>query len=456
MITFTNLTGAGEIGSNCYLLNLDNSRIILDSGMHPKKDGNAAKPDFSLIGDTEPDTIFITHSHLDHIGTLPVLQNEHPTAEVIMTSGTAEVGLAMLHNSVNVMTAKRLSEGIAEYPFFTHGELDRAAKSWTTRPYNEAFRTGYNGDTLATLYDAGHILGSCGVLLETQSGTTVFYTGDVQFENQTLIPGATFPQKDVDILVMECTHGDTERAEGYTREKEMLRFAQSIREVLENNGAVLIPVFALGKSQELLYEIGRFKSEGLIPDVPVYFGGLSSKITTVYDKLSDTTPRLHPGYRLRENIKTTALPQQGKKPLTVSPGNIYMVSSGMMSEHTVSNMLAAQVVTHPKDAILFVGYSDPESPAGRIKTTKQGELVRLNDKGTGQAYPLNCRVEHFDFSGHAARQSMIDYACKLAPKTIILVHGDEAALSSMKLTLSKELPDTQIIIPEPGREILLS
>ena len=453
MINFTNLTTADEIGANSYLLELEGSRIVLDAGMHPKKDGNEAKPNYGLIGAADPDCIFITHSHLDHIGTLPVFQDEYPQAEVIMTEGTAKVGDAMLHNSVNVMTSKRMAEGIIEYPFFTHGELERASHAWITRPYDEPFRTGYNGSVLATLYDAGHILGSCGVLMESSTGTTVFYTGDVQFENQTLIKGAGFPQSGVDILIMECTHGVTERAADYTRQKELLRFAAAIREVLEGGGAVLIPVFALGKSQELLCELGRFKEKKLIPDVPIYFGGLSSKITQVYDNLSDSTPRLNPGFRLRDNVETHGLPKQGKGPLIVSPGNIYLVSSGMMSEHTVSYNMAAQVLPHPKDAILFVGYSDPESPAGRIKATPHGQNVK--PAGKGQGYPLLCRTECFDFSGHATRSALLDYACRLSPKTILLVHGDTEALASMHSELTERLPDTHVMIPPPGKTIRL-
>ena len=454
MITFTNLSRSVEIGSNCYLLDMDGSRIVLDSGMHPKKEGAEAAPDFSLIGAADPDCIFITHSHLDHIGTLPVLQDKYPAAEVIMTEGTAAIGNAMLHNSVNVMTAKRTQEGIIEYPFYTHGELESATRNWMPRPYNAPFRTGRNGEVLATLYDAGHILGSCGVMLESASGKSVFYTGDVQFENQTLIAGADFPESGVDVLIMESTHGVTERAADYTRAKELRRFADTIREVLEEGGAVLIPVFALGKSQGLLCEIGRFKKKGLIPDVPVYFGGLSSKITAVFDKLADSTPRLNPGYRLGESVETHGLPKQGREPLVASPGNIYLVSSGMMSEHTVSHKLAQQIITHPKDAILFVGYSDPESPAGAVKATAHGDNVQLTRKN-GQKYPLNCRVETFDFSGHATREALVDYAVRLKPETVLIVHGDADAAAWMRDTIAAALPQSRVLIPEPGKPLAL-
>jgi predicted metal-dependent RNase len=126
----------------------------------------------------------------------------------------------------------------------------------------------------------------------------------------------------------------------------------------------------------------------------------------------------------------------------------------MMSEHTVSHVLAEQIITHPNDAILFVGYSDPETPAGKIKATNHGEMVRLREKG-GQAYPLKCRVECFDFSGHATRRALIDYACQLKPKKVLLVHGDPAALDSLSQALKEELPGTDILVPEPGKPIRL-
>lgn len=459
MISFTNLSGAAEIGANSYLLNIDGTHIVLDAGVHPKKEGNASKPRWDLITDaTAPEAVFVSHAHLDHIGALPVLQNAYPRAEVIMTQGTAEVGKAMLHNSVNVMNSKRMFDGIIEYPFFTHGELERAGAQWSTRPCGESFRVGYRGDVLATLYDAGHILGSCGVMLETLQGETIFYTGDVQFEDQSILSGASFPQEGVDILIMECTHGATERSREYTRERELMRFARAIRETLEDGGAVLIPVFALGKSQELLYEIGRFRDEGMIPDVPIYFGGLGAKISSVYDRLADEGPmRRLPGMRLSEQVSTVPVPRATDTGFPISPGNIYLVSSGMMSPHTLSNRLAAQALTHPKDALFLVGYSDPDSPAGRIREAQHGDLVRLGEQADhGQAYPILCRVECFDFSGHASRRSLLDYAQKLAPRHIVLVHGDEAALAEMQELLRQKLPNVKITLPEPGVECLLA
>ncbi len=448
MISFTNLSGSLEIGSNCYLLDADGVRIVLDAGMHPKREGVAAMPEYSLVGE-DPDAIFVTHAHLDHIGTLPVFQEKFPSSQVFMTKGTAVLGEVMLHNSVNVMTAKRTSEGIVDYPFFSHKELNTATLSWKERPYNECFRIGGDSGVLATLYDAGHILGSCGVYLETVSGYSLFYTGDVQFDDQSMIPGADFPADGVDVLIMECTHGTTERAADYTREKELKRFALSINETLANGGAVLVPVFALGKSQEMLFNIQKFKDEGLIPDVPVYFGGLSSKVTAVYDKLSDVTPRISPGYRLSEQTETVPLPRKGKSPIQVSPGNIYLVSGGMMNEKTISNCLAEQMLPHEKDAILFVGYCDADSPAGGLKVAGQGENVCLQEHNA-QCFPKRCKVESFDFSGHASRDDLVKYVSLLHPQKVVLVHGDLEAIEEMRRILSEALPETELIVPQPG------
>lgn len=455
MVSFTNISGTTEIGSNSYLLDIDGTRIVLDSGMNPKKEGLEAIPDFDAIGrvlgeDTPLDAIFITHSHLDHIGTLPVLQERRPEAEVFMTHATAALTEIMLHNSINVMEAKRIDLGIADYPFFTHDELDNLSESWHARHYDEAFRVGFGKNVLATLYDAGHIMGSAGVLLEGISGDTVFYTGDVQFENQSLIPGADFPTEGVDTLIMECTRGDFHRSVHYNRNEEIERLGQCIADTLERGGAVLIPVFALGKSQELLYILHKLKERGAFPrKTPIYFGGLSAKVTKLFDKFADKIPRFHPEFLLREQVDTAPVPRKGKAPLRCEAGNIYLVSSGMMSEKTLSNNMAEQIISQERSSVLFVGYCDPESPAGVLKTIPRGEHVRL--RHNGRPVQRNCSIESFDFSGHASRELLVDYALRLKPKRVILVHGDGDAVEWMKTRLNEGLPGADIIAPECGK-----
>lgn len=450
MISFTNISGAEEIGSNCYLLDIEGTKIVLDSGMHPKKEGLAAIPEFDLIEEGSLEAIFISHSHLDHLGTLPVLQDKQPGAEVFMTPAAAAVSEVMLHNSVNVMSSKRLEFGIVEYPLFTHQELDRLSESWHAKPCNESFRVGFNKDVLAVLHDAGHILGSAGVYLESTSGHTIFYTGDVQFESQSLIPGADFPEDGIDTLIMECTRGLYKRPEEYTRKRELKRFAARISETLERGGIVLIPVFALGKSQEMLYNLHQFKQEGLIPaKTPVYYGGLSSKVTRLYDVFDSKTRRMDAGFLIKEEVEITPLPKKAKGPMRCEPGNIYLVSSGMMTEKTLSNTLSDQVLPNPKNSILFVGYCDPDSPAGLLKTIPEGETVKLRQN----AHPVavKCQIESFDFSGHSDRELLVDYAKKLNPSQIILVHGDPDAIEWMRTRLVLELPQTTVIVPDPGK-----
>ncbi|MEG2249114.1 MAG: MBL fold metallo-hydrolase, partial [Akkermansia sp.] len=125
MISFTNISGAEEIGSNCYVLDLDGTKVVLDSGMHPKREGVAAMPEFGAIAGESIDALFVTHSHLDHLGTVPVFQDKHPEAEVFMTPATVSLAEVMLHNSVNVMSSKRVELGIVEYPFFPHFPEDK-------------------------------------------------------------------------------------------------------------------------------------------------------------------------------------------------------------------------------------------------------------------------------------------------------------------------------------------
>ena len=125
MIRFQSLTRNIEIGANCYLLSLGNKRILIDSGMHPKAESRDALPQFDHIIDEPLDAAILSHAHLDHSGSLPIIQRHYPEMPVFMSEATDALAQALLHNSVNVMTSKREELGITDYPLFTHREIHK-------------------------------------------------------------------------------------------------------------------------------------------------------------------------------------------------------------------------------------------------------------------------------------------------------------------------------------------
>lgn len=456
---FINLTRRTEIGANSYYVEAAGQRLVLDCGMHPKEEGEDALPNFRALGDRALDAIVISHSHLDHIGTLPVLMRRQPRARIFMTEATAEIGSALLHNSVTVMTRQREEIGVTIYPLFTHKETDRATDRWRWCPMGQPFtlegeRAKPHEASVITVefVDAGHVLGAAGVILRAE-GRTVFYTGDVNFDDQTITKGAIFPESGVDVLIIETTRGDNPLPKGFTRAAEQRRLADAINHAFSRGGCVLIPVFALGKTQEVLAMIHTFRREQLVDNFPVYIGGLSTKMTEIYDRRAMTTRRLLPRLQLLEEVAPFVL---NGKTIDESPARakrLYVLSSGMMTPKTLSNIFARRLLENPQHSIFFVGYADPQSPAGIIKTAKAGHLVSLDPDEPAQ--PLRCHVEQFQFSAHASRESIVRYVKKLAPKKVVLVHGDVPAVEWTRAAVATALPESEVIVPTPGEEMEL-
>jgi len=450
---FQNLARYADIGSNSYLLQLGDTRIVLDAGSHPKHTGLDTLPHYNDIDVDSVDSILVSHPHLDHIGSLPCLVRDQKEASVAMSPATLKSGIALLHNSVNVMKSQKGELNEPNYPLFTHKEIDRMEKQWLTREPNHPFPIGEDRRVKCEFFRAGHVLGAVGMKFDYK-GKSIFYTGDVHFEDQTMTKAAEFPCEKIDTLILEATRGDTIREPDYTREKEKRRLGAVIAETLDCGGSVLIPVFAFGKTQEILLMLKELAEAGDIPYVPVHIGGLSTKMTRIADTLCDEAGRHHCGYSIIDNFPELNILQRGRSAPDFQPGHIYAISSGMMSEHTVSNRFAKHILSDPKNALLFVGYADPDTPAGRIQRTAAGESVLL-DENTGYEMTLDCRVEKFDFSGHATREQLVDYSLTCQAERIILVHGDPAAKNWFKKELSERLPKSEVVIPKPGERISL-
>ncbi len=453
-ITFTNLTRATEIGANCYCLDAAGHRIVLDSGMHPKHDGDAALPQFGRMEDGSADAIVLSHAHQDHVGSLPVLMRRQPRAQVFMTEATMHLADVMLHNSVNVMS-KRSEEGTGGVaPHFTHREVEMQSRRWFPVPlhlrfdiHGERVSPKEEVDVSFELFDAGHILGAAGTLIRAE-GRTIFYTGDVNFEDQTLMRAARFPEEPLDVLIIETTRGDYETPAGFTRAGEEARFAQSVAAALASGGSVLIPLFALGKTQEVLAMIYNFRRKGVLGQMPIYIGGLSTKLTELHDRLAKTTVRQQPELQILDEVSPFTLAGREASGTPLKAGRIYALSSGMMTENTLSNRFARQVLSDPAQSLFFVGFADPESPAGRILATPPGGEAMLNPEHP--RVPLRCAMDRFHFSGHSTRETIRAYVNRVRPKTVVLVHGAVSATEWFRQALSADLPGSRILVPPPG------
>jgi Cft2 family RNA processing exonuclease len=452
---FLNLTRHVEIGANCYALTLAGRTVVLDSGMHPKQEGEQALPDLAPLRGHPAEAIFLSHAHHDHIGSLPVMTRWHPHAPVFTTEATATLGEIMLHNSVNVMNRQREENGLMEYPLFTHREVDVSVNQWRRIPLHRAFtlegdRAVAGEEVTFEFFDAGHVLGAAGVLFRAE-GRTVFYTGDVNFDDQTISRAARFPEQDIDVLIIETTRGDYATPAGFTRAGEEKRLAGAICAAFDRGGAVVMPLFALGKTQELLVMLHDFRRRGQIPNCPIYIGGLGAKLTEAYDSLAHSAPRLRPEMQILDTTSPFVLAGRGAHEAPIKASRIYALSSGMMTEKTLSHTFAQRILSSPEHSLFFVGYADPESPAGRIRSAAPGAAPAL-DAGLGPR-PIRCAVEQFSFSGHAPRESILAYIQRLKPKKVILVHGDPPAVAWFQESLKTAVPDTEVICPTPGQPL---
>ncbi|MFO7975334.1 MAG: MBL fold metallo-hydrolase [Candidatus Hydrogenedentota bacterium] len=429
-VKFTVLGGGTEIGANSYLLSGAGTDIVLDCGIHPKKEGREALPDLSLLT-RAPDAALVSHGHVDHCGAVPYLLRHFPGLFVYTTRPTVAIMDRMLHNSVAVMEMLERNEGIRDYPLYTHEDVGFALRRTDGLELDYEFALTYQSPVRAEFRSAGHVLGSACILLRFP-GHTMFYTGDVCTSHQELMRGHDLLEDDVqvDTLICESTRGAEEAGTEHTYEGEIKRFAGEVTKVLESGGVVLVPAFALGRTQEILNIIARLKRSRMIPRVPVYASGLGRAIYEIY---SDHLDYLRPTADLRpldEFRRVGNVWEPEFVEALLDNPCIIVATSGMMVENTPSAMIAQEMVRSKRHGIFFVGYLDPDTLGYRLLHANTGDKMAFENPGRNVKVRLDNR-QQFSFSAHASRQDLQQLIEHVDPKNVVFIHGDPEAVEWM-------------------------
>lgn len=451
MISFLPIGGGNEIGANSYYLNFNGNGIILDCGIHPQRQGLESLPNFDLIKEKPVDYCLISHSHQDHIGSLPFLVKNFPYVKIITTPQTRALAELTLHNSVSILKKEIEEPG---FEFYTHDEVDLLIQMIDYKECKNQFELNSyhqlkDGKVNCTFYDAGHILGSAGMLLEN-NGYKIFYTGDINLTSQTLLNGANLPEENVDTLILETTYGATDSDLLLDWNAESFRFAKEANNILNNGGSILIPVFSLGKMQEMLATIWLLMQKRKLTTVDIYTGGLGTKINRAYDYNRFVTNRVD------EEFELNTIPQKDYYDISnheefFKHPCIVLASSGMMIKGTSSFTFAKRWIKQKDSAIFTVGYMDTETPGYIIANSESGDKIQLTD--FDELTEVNCTIKNFKFSAHARREDLLKIVDKLKPDNVILTHGDEEALDWMGSSILKKYKNIKVQIAIARKEL---
>lgn len=443
----TDLNRQGGIGANSLFLQIGDLNILIDSGLNPKTPGLGALPDFKLLKNVQLDLIIITHCHLDHIGGLPVVMRQHPKTPVWLTQSSRMLIAKMLHNSANVMQKQKEEDNVPGYPLFKHEEIDRITSRFVGLPFRKPKTFQGKKDKIEiTFHRSGHVAGATAVEIHHKD-RQIFITGDVMFEDQRTLQGAQFPSGHFDTLIIETTRGTTERAFGKERVHEIARLIASINATIAGGGSFLLPVFALGRMQEILSVFHDARRFGRLIDCPIYAAGLGMGLAELFDEVSRKTKDVHFDRRIMKDLQIRPMPRTLKPGVDPKQNALYLISSGMLVERTPSYSLASGLLGNARNTIGFVGYCDPDTPGGKLLATAPGKTFLFS--AIDVKAKVNARVERFELSGHAERDELLQFAVQTKARSIVLTHGDPGARAWFADQLAQQLPGAKVIDPVP-------
>ncbi len=434
---------AHTVTGSQHLLEINGKKLLLDCGIYQGKRSVAYERNLRFRYDpTAVDAVILSHAHIDHSGNLPNLVKQGYEGAIWATRATKDISTVMLADSgriqesdaefVNKKRAQRDEEPVE--PLYTEQDAEAAAGMLTGVDYTEAFEP--IPGVIARFYEAGHILGSAGVSLEIEEkGRKIhlWFSGDIGRYKLPLLRDPVLPTH-ADYMIMESTYGDKSHNDP---EQAFIEFENVVRKTIERGGKVIVPAFAVGRTQEIVYHLNQMMFEGDVPRVPVYVDSpLAVKASDIFKNhlecFDDETKEFvresrHPAldFKMLTYIRSV----EDSKALNERTDPMVIISASGMAEtgrivHHIKNN-----IENPKNTVCIVSWQAPET-LGRRLADREPE-VRI----FGDIYKRKCDVATIGgLSGHAGQDLLVRYAqgVKESVKDIFLVHGEEKQAMTLK------------------------
>jgi putative mRNA 3-end processing factor len=380
------LGGADEVGRSAILV--DDS-LLLDYGMA------AENPPRYPVGDVDPDAVVVSHGHLDHAGAVPaLLSGGRP--EIHWTPPTRELARTLARDTL------KLHGNTPRCPF-AEPDLRRLGEVSRTHGYRDPFEAaGYE----VTLYDAGHIPGSAHVLVD-DGETRLLYTADFHTDDQRLVAGTT-ARPEADVVLTESTYADVSHTDRRDLEE---RFVDSVRTTLWEGGTVVVPAFAIGRTQELMLVCAAH-------DIDCYVDGMGTRVTGTLRGYPDFLRDAEAMRRAKSNARFVT-GRDGQRRRIADQSTVIITTSGMLSGGPAMTYVPA-IHDRPVNKIALTGYQVAGTPGRELVDTGSAEI-------DGRVLPVSAQVEQYDFSAHADREGLLSFLDAYRDTPVLVNHGDDTA-----------------------------
>jgi putative mRNA 3-end processing factor len=408
------LGGAYEVGKSSVRANMCDVDVVFDSGL------KLTDPPTYPLGVDRVDALFLSHSHLDHCGNIPALHRQN-LMPVYATPVTFELSHMLQEDSIKI-------DKIKGYPLkYTQADIDRMMAGEIK--VMEGKKYGFHKKLEYSLYDAGHIPGSCGILVEG-GGKSVFYTGDTHSSDTRLLNSAKYP-KHADVVITETTYGSRDHPDRREVEKE---FLDNVEDTLARGGTALIPVFAIGRTQEVLLTLQEL-------DCDIYLDGMGKRATQSMLRYPDS---LRSYDRLQDAFDDTIwIKNRHHRKKICKQAVAVLTTAGMLEGGPVLDYLS-HLHSDTNSSILLTGYQ-VEDTNGRL-LIEQGYV---EDEESGAKFQVDMQIAQYDFSAHSGRAELVRTIKKMNPEDVVLMHGDGESIESLK----DEFGDIRVHTPKNGDKI---